>query len=98
MRVRQADAPREDNAKADALANLGSLFTIPSETRIPIIHILILAIEDPTKKLKDSHNLKKTTKISTIKDPDPMAQHQDPNIQDPSSTSGSWIHPIMEYL
>ncbi|XP_076890101.1 uncharacterized protein LOC143541049 [Bidens hawaiensis] len=32
--------PREENAEADALANLGSTFRIPTKIKIPIIHIL----------------------------------------------------------
>ncbi|KAJ0490291.1 putative ribonuclease H [Helianthus annuus] len=38
--------PREENAEADALANLGSSLKIPEDIKIPIIHILNPAIED----------------------------------------------------
>ncbi|KAI3821347.1 hypothetical protein L1987_08913 [Smallanthus sonchifolius] len=37
--------PREDNTEADALENLASALRIPECTKIPIIHILIPAIE-----------------------------------------------------
>ncbi|KAI3761737.1 hypothetical protein L1987_52158 [Smallanthus sonchifolius] len=37
--------PREDNTEADALANLASALKIPEGIKIPIIHILSLAIE-----------------------------------------------------
>lgn len=40
--------PKEDNVEADALANLGSSLRIPLETRIPIVHIMIPIIEDPS--------------------------------------------------
>lgn len=41
--------PMEDNAEADALANLGSSLRIPLNTRIPIIYVMIPKIEDPAK-------------------------------------------------
>ncbi|KAK9050558.1 hypothetical protein SSX86_029875 [Deinandra increscens subsp. villosa] len=37
--------PREENAEADALANLGSAFKTLEDTHIPIIHILTPAID-----------------------------------------------------
>ena len=37
--------PREENAEADALANLGSTVRIPEGTQIPILHILYPATE-----------------------------------------------------
>ena len=56
--------PREENAEADALANLGSAFKIPLWDKIPITHILnpaieevmpeVTAIEDQDTKHKDS--------------------------------------------
>ena len=39
--------PREENAEADALANLASSLKIPEGTSIPIIHTLEPAIQDP---------------------------------------------------
>ena len=41
--------PKEDYVESDALANLGSSLRIPPETKIPIVHIMIPIIEDPTK-------------------------------------------------
>lgn len=37
--------PRDDNSEADALANLGSALRIPGDVKIPIIHIVIPAID-----------------------------------------------------
>ena len=36
--------------------------------------------------------------MGTIEDLDSTVEHQDPNTQDPSLTSGSWIQTVMEYL
>jgi hypothetical protein len=38
--------PREENAEADALANLASSLKIPEGTKIPIIHVLTPAIDE----------------------------------------------------
>lgn len=57
---------REDNAKADALANLGSSLRIPPKTRISIIHVMIPLIDDPSKLSEYPRNHDKTTNIKTI--------------------------------
>ncbi|KAI3824953.1 hypothetical protein L1987_06426 [Smallanthus sonchifolius] len=46
MKIRYLQVPREDNAEADALANLASALKIPEGIKIPIIHILSPAIEE----------------------------------------------------
>ncbi|XP_076908893.1 uncharacterized protein LOC143565948 [Bidens hawaiensis] len=38
--------PREENARAEALANLASALKLPENIKIPIIHVLSLAIEE----------------------------------------------------
>ena len=39
----------EENTEADALANLGSALRIPPDTMIPIVYIMIRAIDDLAK-------------------------------------------------
>jgi hypothetical protein len=65
--------PREDNAAADALANLASTLKIPEDIRIPITHILFPAIEESnalnvgSKDAKDP-SISKGSWITPIKD------------------------------
>ncbi|XP_023752848.1 uncharacterized protein LOC111901196 [Lactuca sativa] len=81
--------PREDNAEADALANLGSSLRIPLENKILIAYVLTPKIEDPIEGLRNPNDHEETVDVAAIEDPDSTTQHQDPNIQDPSPTLGS---------
>ncbi|KAJ0682488.1 putative nucleotidyltransferase, Ribonuclease H [Helianthus annuus] len=58
--------PREDNAEADALANLGSSIRIPEGIPIPILHILYPAT-DPQHK-----------EVASIQDPEVVYPGEDP--------------------
>ncbi|KAL4581685.1 hypothetical protein LXL04_006212 [Taraxacum kok-saghyz] len=88
-----SQVPREENTEADALANLGSSLRIPPDTVIPIVHLMIPAIEDPTRQseltCQDPEN-----QVSAVVDP----STSNPNMQDPTDTQGSWTKPIKEYI
>ena len=85
--------PREENTEADALANLGSALRIPPETMIPIVHLMIPAIEDPNHQ-SDLTTQDPENQVSAIMDP----STSNPSMQDPTNSSRSWTEPIREYL
>ncbi|KAL9999326.1 putative ribonuclease H [Helianthus debilis subsp. tardiflorus] len=58
--------PREDNAEADALANMGSSIRIPDGTPIPILHILYHATNPQDKE------------VAGIQDPGALYPEEDP--------------------
>lgn len=88
----------EDNVEVDAFANMGSSLRIPSNMRIPIIHVMIRANEDPSKRSEDPNNHDQIANITTIQDPDPQHAHQDPSRQNNQDPTRSCIKLIIEYL
>ena len=61
----------------DLRANLGSSLRTPLETRIPITHMLIPTIEDPTMRVKDPNDHVETTNFATVEDPGMTLPYQD---------------------
>ena len=61
-------------------------------------HILIPTIENPSNKTDNPNEYVQTTNIEIIEDRDLQPFPQDPNRQDPSQNSRSWIIPIVKYL
>ena len=88
-----SQVPREENTEVDALANLGSALRIPLDTMIPIVHLMILAIDDPSCQsnltTQDPEN-----QVSAILDPSTI----NANMQDPINPPVSWTEPIKEYI
>ena len=60
---------------------------------IPIVHIVVPAIEDPTK-LPEEKVQDHPTEVVAIDDP----AVNDPNVQDPPEPSRSWTKPIKDYI
>ena len=85
--------PRVENTEADALAKLGSALRIRPDMMIPIVNIMIPAIDDrtqqPNSETQDPHD-----EVSAINDP--IAD--DPSIQDPPNQQESWTSPIKDYI
>ena len=81
--------PREYNTDENAPANLGSALRIPPDTMIPIVHIMIPAIDDPAK-LPDTEIQHHQIEVSAFDEPTVSY----PNIQDPSKQPRSWTNPI----
>lgn len=75
--------PRDDNAEVDTLNNLGSSLRFPPETKISIVHIMILAIEYPTKMPEDITTHDQKASIIAVEDLDLQRPLHDPNVQDP---------------
>lgn len=70
--------PREYDAEADALVNLGSSIGILLETNIPIVHITIPVIEYLTKIAEDLTTHNQIPNIIETEDLD--LPHRDPNV------------------
>ena len=85
--------PKEENTEADALANLGSTLRIPPDTMIPIVHLMIPAIDDPNRQ-SDIISQEPESQVSAIMNP----STSNPNMQDPIDSPGSWTEPIKEYI
>ena len=88
-----SQVPREENTEADALANLGSSLRIPPDAVIPIVYLMIPAIEDPTRLSELTYQDPKN-QVSAVVNP----STSNPNVQDPTDTQGSWTKPIKEYI
>ena len=60
---------------------------------IPIVHLMIPAIEDPNRQ-SDLTSQDPENQVSAIMDP----STSNPNTQDPTDSSGSWTEPIKDYI
>ena len=86
-----SQVPREENTEADTLANLGSALRIPPDTMIPIVHLMIPAIDDPNRQ-SSLTTQDPERQVSAILDPSTT----NPNMQDPTNSPGSWTEPVKE--
>ena len=68
--------PREENAGADALANLASFLEIPEDLKIPVIHILYPAIDKGKIRILHPLNLQKDPGSNQLGDLLKMKKYQ----------------------